>query len=309
MRYGRPAFTMIELIFVIVIMGIVGKFGMELLFQAYNHYLINSADNRFQIQSEAAVEQIANRLSYRILGSEIVRQQSTGLGTYGSIATVADDGIANITVLEWVGYDIDGWRGDANNHLPTWSGFIDLSSTVASATTTIVSPETNNTRIDAVLAALSPRRAAGTWNGTGLGLFFIQDSNFNVIDGFGWNGIALTNQSTTTHPVSAGLGQFTTSVAGNFSGQNVYEFYKLSWTAYALIHDAVSGRLSLVYDYRPWNGEGYANGTEITLMENVDTFRFVSAGDAIKIQVCIKDRNLFKNTSEEFSVCKEKTVF
>lgn len=304
----KKAFTMIELIIVIVVMGIVGKYGIEILIQAYDYYISNTADNRFQGQSEAAVEQIANRLTYRIPGSEIVRQESTGLNNYGSIATVADDNIPNITVLEWVGYDIDGWRGDGASTDPTWSGFIDLNASEAQANTILVTSESNNTRIDSVVTALSPRRFAGAWNGSGYGLFFIQDSNFNVQDGFGWNGVAVADQSLTVHPVDLALNQLTASV-GNFGGRNMYEFYKLSWTAYALQHNATTGELRLYYDYRPWLGETYANGASTVLMENVDTFRFRSAGDAIKVQVCIKDKNLFKNNTEEFAVCKEKTVF
>lgn len=307
-RNIRKAFTMLELIIVIVIMGIVGKFGVELLFQGYNYYLYNLADNRFQSHSEAAVQQIANRLQYRIPGSEIVRQSIGGLNNYTPIATVADDN-SPITILEWVGYDIDGWRGDGGNTLPTWSGFIDIDMTKANGSTPdLNTSESNSTRILAVWNALSPRN----FNGTGAGLFFVQDTNFNVRDGFGWNGAAIGDQTRTAHRVNVvnGNNNRLSATVGNFSGQNIYEFYKLSWTAYALEHNATSGQLRLYYDYRPWNGETYANGASVLLMENVDTFRFRSAGDALKIQVCIRDSSLFQaNATGAFSICKEKTVF
>lgn len=305
MKKNRKAFSLLELIFVIVIMGIVGKFGVELLFQAYNHFLINTAENRFQAQSEATVEQVASRLAYRIPGSEIVRQQSTGLNTFGSIATVADDGIVNTTVFEWVGYDIDGFRGDGNSTRPTWSGFIDLAASQGQANTVLVSPESNMTRVNTTITALSP----SGFNGNGLGMFFIQDSNFDVINGFGWNGAAIVDQLSTVHRVNAANNQLTANV-GNFGGQKIYEFYKLSWTAYALEHNATTGQLWLHYDYRPWNGQTYLNGSAVLLMENVDTFSLRSIGDAIKVQACIRDRSLFtNNAAKEFSICKEKTVF
>jgi len=38
----RAAFTMIELIFVIVVMGIIGKFGVEFLAQAYKSFIFSS---------------------------------------------------------------------------------------------------------------------------------------------------------------------------------------------------------------------------------------------------------------------------
>ncbi|MDP1615153.1 MAG: hypothetical protein Q8L68_05085, partial [Methylococcales bacterium] len=252
-------------------------------------------------------EQVANRLTYRVPGSEIVRQQSTGLNTFGSIATVADDGIANTTVFEWVGYDIDGFRGDGTSTRPTWSGFIDLAASQGLANTALSSPESNLTRINATIAALSP----SGFNGNGLGMFFIQDSNFDVINGFGWNGVAIANQLSTVHPVSVTANdQLSTANGGNFGGQKISEFYKLSWTAYALEHNATSGQLRLYYDYRPWNGQTYTNGSSVLLMENVDTFSLRSIGDAIKVQVCIRDKSLFtNNAAKEFSICKEKTVF
>jgi prepilin-type N-terminal cleavage/methylation domain-containing protein len=304
----RKAFTMLELIFVIVIMGIVGKFGVELLFQAYNYYLFNTAENRFQGQSEAAVEQIANRLQYRIPGSEVVRQgNASPIAAYTSIATAVNNG-SPITVLEWVGYDIDGWRGDGSSTDPTWSGFIDLSASQAQANTVLVTPGSNVTRISNTFTALSP----SGFSGVKAGLFFIQDSNFNVQDGFGWNGVAITDQNVTTHPVDVGVNQLVAN-GGNFGGRNMYEFYKLSWTAYALelTIDPVTGTgpLRLYYDYRPWNGQRYTDGSSVVLMENVDTFRFRSAGDAIKVQVCIRDAKLFNNNTGAFSICKEKTVF
>lgn len=317
MRKIRRGFTLLELIIVIVILGIVAKFGVELLIRAYDYYIQSLAEHRYQAQSEVAVEQVANRLQYRIPGSEIVRQSNTAnFQTTGftSLASTTDDN-STITILEWVGVDADGWRGDENSRLPTWSGFIDVEGTIADADNTIlVTRGSDMTRVGNVIAALSPSRATGTWNGNGLGLFFIQDTNFNVMNGFDWNGTAAIDQSGTVHPVNRRVADnnFTATV-GNFQGRKIYEFYKLSWTAYALEHNTASHQLRLYYDYRPWNGDRYtlrADNTvppSVVLMENVDTFRYLSIGDAIKVQVCIRDTNLFSTGA--FSICKEKTVF
>jgi hypothetical protein len=224
------------------------------------------------------------------------------------VATTTDNGTANVRVLEWVGYDIDGWRGDGSSVAPTWSGFIDVNATMSLASANLSTPSSTVARINDTIAALSPKRAAGTWNGNNLGLFFVNDSNFNVATGFGWaGGTVFSDQTHTVHPVNAAANDILTASAGNFTGQNIYEFYKLSWTAYALVHNATSGELRLYYDYRPWLGEIYTAGSSAVLMQNVDTFRFRTAGDAIKVQVCIRDDKLF-NTGA-FSICKEKTVF
>lgn len=321
MKKLRRGFTLLELIIVIVILGIVAKFGVELLIRAYDYYIQSLAEHRYQTQSEVAVEQIANRLQYRLPGSEIVRQsntanfQTTGFTT---LASTVDDG-SSITVLEWVGVDADGWRGDENSPLPTWSGFIDVEGTIANPVNTLlVTRGSDMTRVDNVIQSLSPSRASATWNGNGLGLFFIQDSNFNVMNGFGWDGVApIADQNRTVHPVNRNTADnnFTAAV-GNFQGQKIYEFYKLSWTAYALEHDTTDPLhrvIRLYYDYRPWNGDTYRQRRDgstppsVVLMDNVDTFRYLSIGDAIKVQVCVRDVNLF--TTGAFSICKEKTVF
>jgi len=53
-------------------------------------------------------------------------------------------------------------------------------------------------------------------------------------------------------------------------------------------------------------GEEYTDGKKVLLAENVSTFRFISLGSLMKIQVCIKSDLL---EGEEHSICKDKTVF
>lgn len=319
-RTFKKAFTLLELILVIVIMGIAAKFGMELLMRAYEDYIYGVSNNRLLAQSEAAVNQIANRLQYRIKESVIYREgDHTAIGTFiptfKSLATASSNFVdtdGNVTVVEWVGYDIDGWHGNGTSTNPTWSGIIDLD---APHTTTVLnSPATDNGRISSVISALSP----SNFDGNGSALFFIGDESVNVNDGFAWNATALTNQSANLHPVTlSGANQFTSLLASpnDFINQDVYEYYRLAWTAYALELEKVKdangierGTLWLHYDYRPWLGENYhTNGSRVILMENVQTLRFSSIGDVMKIQVCVGDGDIFKQGA--YSVCKEKTIF
>lgn len=307
----KRAFTLIELIIVIVIVGIASKFGVELMMRAYEDYVYGSVNNRLSAQSEAAVTQIANRLQYRIKESMIFREGddiNTYINDFNSTA-IASDSNRSVRVFEWVGYDIDGWRGDGNSTLPTWSGIIDLDAAGAT-NVNLISPESNATRIGNVINALSPRG----FTGAGSALYFIGDESVNVNNGFAWNGTALSNQSANLHPVILGTGNFVPST-GNFSTIDVYEYYRLAWTAYALVLNRTidgsgieRGTLWLYYDYRPWLGENYVNhGRRALLMENVETLRFNSIGDVLKIQVCVGDGDIFKKGA--YSVCKEKTIF
>ncbi len=99
------------------------------------------------------------------------------------------------------------------------------------------------------------------------------------------------------------------SDAGTFSGVDIFEYYQLAWTAYAVVH-SVNGDLRLHYDYQPWEGDDYlllkdgSTTKNALIMQNVDTFRFKAVGSVVKIQVCVNS-----DLVEDYSLCKEKTIF
>ena len=307
------AFTMIELIFVIVIMGILAKFGVEFLAQAYNSFIHSKINNTLQGQSETAVEFVANRLQYRIKDSVIARESNDSFsGLSGYSARTAP-------ILEWVGSDIEGFRGDS---MPHWSGVIDFAQSTAFS---LKSPETNTTAIDVLIDVLSDTNSSIN----DAALYFV-DSDNDVKNGYGWDfatGPFTDQNGTVMHPIKkhATLEDVfiprnaNTGAENNLTNVDVSDYYKLAWTAYAVgISDynttdgKNTGTLRLYYDYQPWNGDTYLhkrNGAETKsqiIMQDVSTFQFMAIGSLIKIQVCVKS-NLLKD--EEYSICKEKTIY
>jgi len=304
----KRAFTMIELIFVIVIMGILSKFGVEFLAQAYNSFIFSSINNSLQSRSASALEIIGSRLQFRIKDSVIARQPGVTFEGLGD-STLG----ANATVLEWVGYDIDGLRGDSS---PTWSGIIDLDNSTFNLLNT---PDTNLTEVTNIINALSN----GNSNVGDIALYFI-GSDSDIQNGYGWDGVKVSDQNDTMHPVRMGANNFfipqdhPTATDNNFTGVDVYEYYQLAWTAYAVAledfdGDGTANELVLYYDYQPWDGEDYLNdGRATLLMENVDTFRFKSIGSIVKLQVCVFSTIIsgdVKDAAGGYSLCKEKTIF
>ena len=295
----KSAFTLLELIFVIVIIGILSKYGVELLSQAYKNFIFSSVNNALQANSAAAVESIAARLQYRIKDSVIAREPADFFGLAGYSAD-------NATVLEWVGAEVDGFRGNTGT-LPLWSGIIDLEA--STAPTTLVSPGTDTGALDTLIDTLSN-------GGSGINdaaIYFI-GSDSDVKTGYGWDGAALTDHNTSVmHPIKSVAGQptqFESSTATDFTGTDIYEYYQLAWTAYAVgITDyntsTNTGTLTLWYDYQPWNGQNYAtHGKAVKLMDDVSTFQFKAVGSIVKIQVCVNS-----DLMEDYSLCKEKTIF
>ena len=295
----HAAFTMIELIFVIVIMGIIGKFGVEFLAQAYESFIFSKINNELQSNSEIAVETIASRLQYRIKDSVIARTTKTS-----TPVAIADATGNSYKVLEWVGIDEDGFRGLCDNnttpYLPTWSGIIDLD---AGDKNKLISPQTDTAKVDTMISDLS-----STNHGVDDAALYFIGANTNVQTGYGWNG-ALLNQQGAMHPIkkTANANEFTSSNGVDFSGIDIYEYYLLAWTAYAVVYEPGinhKGILRLYYDYQPWNGDIMTDGKSTILMQNVSTFQFMSIGSIMKIQVCTKS-----DLAKEYSLCKEKTIF
>ncbi len=304
----RNAFTMIELIFVIVIMGIIGKFGTEILVNAYNSFITSTVNNTLQSNSGIAVEFIASRLQHRIKDSVIAR---TGDGiTPVTVSSInpTDPNRANYIIVEWVEADVDGFRGTT---APLWSGIVDLN---PSTSVSLISPSTDTGAVSTLINQLS----YGTKTIADAALYFI-NSNSDV-NGYGWNASAVSpipNQTFTMHPINsnsatAQVDDFTSSIAGQtFAGAgNIYEYYQLAWTANALVYTAGPnnmGTLTFYYNYQPWNGQNYKAGRSSILMEGVSTFQFMSIDSIMKIQVCAKSDLLILDGGD-YSLCKEKTI-
>ena len=140
----RRGFSMLELIFVIIILGIVSSIGAEIIASVYSSYILQRAQHRASIKTELAATQIANRLAYAIPGT-IVRKTGTGAGgtDINEVGNVTDQ------TLQWVGADADSFKAFTSNanRLPGWSGFCDLA---ASTTASISTPGSSLTLVNTI---------------------------------------------------------------------------------------------------------------------------------------------------------------
>jgi len=311
----HSAFTMIELIFVIVVMGIVGKFGVEFLAQAYKSFIFSNVNNHLQEKSAFAVEFLASRLQYRIKDSVIARE-SIG-GDYYAIGNVNMN--KNYYVLEWIQSDNEGFRGVSQ---PYWSAIADLDAGSASK---VVSPATDTSALNTLIEDLSNSKSSVN-NGA---LYFIGSNN--DIDSYGWKkNTAPTDQTGVMHPIKIDSTSSDTFIPRKGSGSqdtvsfpstvNIYEYYKFSWTANAVVlenfdADTKMGDLYFYYNYQPWdniNIEDYPSNNiqKVLLVKNVSTFIFRAIDSILKIQICTKSTLIKEiNNDKGYSLCKEKTIF
>jgi len=272
-----PAYTMIELIFVIVILGVVASLGSEVIAKVYSQYILQRAEYRATMKTELAATQIANRLSSMIPGTAIRRVTRDAPNWEYLQETMTLNAGGDYAVLQWVGSDVEGFNiNNSTNDKVGWSGFCDIN---ASSKSSIYTPGSDLSLVNTIRTNLgSPSNFA---------IYFPYDQTAYYGSGSG-NTITLDNN--TSH---------------------IVEHYKLARTSYAIVAELNSeGRQDLVlyYNFKPTIGTDI-NGTGIQksiLLKNISTFKFKGAGRTLRFKLC-KDENI----GEDFNIsaCKEKAVF
>jgi prepilin-type N-terminal cleavage/methylation domain-containing protein len=282
---NRSAFSMLEVVFVIVILGIVSSIGAEIIAKIYDSYILQRAQHRASVKTELAATQIANRLSYAIPGT-IFRRSTDAPNVTEEITDVLQQDQDTYYLLQWVGYDADSFGAHdgvgADAILPGWSGFCDLD---ASGGTTLTTPGSNLELADTIIKNLSKVGGATQRTLTDASIYFAgYENNESNITGF-----------------DDGASTFTLGVTPS----KKVEHYKLAWTSYALEVDN-AGDLWLHYNFEPSPATDITNTTSVRLLRNITTFKFRGDGKTIRFKICQSEK-----ISDDFNItsCKEKAVF
>ncbi len=279
----KKAFTLLELIFVIVILGIVSSIGAEIIANVYESYIVQRAQHRASLKTEIAATQIANRLAYAIPGT-VVRKSALA---DPSPTDINEPGVPADIILQWVGADVDSFKainsGAASgaNRRPGWSGFCDVDAWTTGSTS-ISTPGSNLGLTAAIIDKLSKVGGTGTKTLADTTLFFPIAS-----------GLLAAN-------VNSGSGK---DIVLDAAPSSVVEHYKLAWTSYALVAD---GDLTLHYNFLPTIGTNIVSSQSQILLRNVSTFEFRGDGRTIRFKICVDE-----DIGEDFNItiCKEKAVF
>ena len=272
-RTNRSAFSLLELIFVIVILGIVSSLGAEIIANVYESYVLQRAQHRASVKTELAANEIANRLRYAIPGT-IVRRVGKG-GTPEVLSEAMASSPDAYTVLQWVAYDGDSFEAitSTSDRKPGWNGFCDVN---VSTTNSISTPGSNLGLANTIIGNLS----GGAKGITNANLYFPYDS--------------------TAYDISAGSGE---TITLGTNAPRIIEHYKLSWSSYALVVEG--GDLYLYYNFTPSPAATIEGGSSL-LLKNVTNFKFQGAGRTTRFKICKSE-----NIGEDFNItsCKEKAVF
>lgn len=309
----KRAFTLLELVVVIVVLGIIAMMSFNAIMNIYSNYFQAKTVNELETQTEIALEQISKRLEHRIKPSVIARK------TDGDFLALNDNRVnldAKYEILEFIpyAYEIFNDVPSGSNKAGRYSGYADLAK--SSPATGLISPGSNfSTEVVETIKDLTCRddtrndKCVDFTKKDGGVVAIFSDIYYNVQDSFGYKG-DITKLDIAKVGVKSTDGN-TLEISG-FDGKQISEQYHLAYTANAIVpeqsadpKDAANGvfDLNLYYDYRPWMGQGYKNGEKATLAKNVTRFVFTEKNGVIVLKLCMRAKN------SEITICKSKAVY
>ena len=128
----KAAFSLLELLLVIVILGIMTSFSAEMIANIYGNYILQRTQHRTSIIAQMVSMQIENRLQYAIASTIHITPNK----------------------LQWVGADMDGFESitSQNDLRGGWSGVCDVN---RSHGTTVFTPASNLHLANSIIQNLS----------------------------------------------------------------------------------------------------------------------------------------------------------
>ena len=305
----KRAFTLLELIIVIVILGIIAMMSFNAIMNIYSNYFQTRTVNELETQTEIALEQISKRLEHRIKPSVIARKPSGGFLSLNDSRVNLNSGYE---ILEFIPYAYEIFNDvPSGNKAGRYSGYVDLAN--SSPATGLISPGSNFTTevIETIKDLTCKDDVSGCVdfeNKDGGVVAIFSDVYYDVQNSFGYK----DNLNLDIAKVGVKSTNGNTLEISGFANKQISEQYHLAYTANAIVpeqsadpKDTANGvfDLNLYYDYRPWMGQGYKNGEKATLAKNVTRFVFIEKNGVIVLKLCMRAKN------SEITICKSKAVY
>ena len=318
----KRAFTLLELVVVIVVLGIIAMMSFNAIMNIYSNYFQTRTVNELETQTEIALEQISKRLEHRIKPSVIARKPS------GEFLALNDNRVnldGGYEILEFIPYAYEIFNDvlslDANDNVieqggkaGRYSGYADLLK--SSPATGLISPGSKFTNgvVETIkdltcIDDTSNSKCVDFKNKDGGVVAIFSDVYYDVQNSFGYSGDT-TKLDIAKVGVKSTDGD-TLEISG-FANKQISEQYHLAYTANAVVPEQSQSQadkdngvfdLNLYYNYKPWMGQGYKIGEKATLAKNVTRFVFTEKNGVIVLKLCMRAKN------SEITICKSKAVY
>lgn len=303
LRYG---FSMIELLFVIVIMGIVGGIALESIRQYYEGIYRSQVYSQRVAEADHILELLSdyfeNAIDVSIVNMDEDAADGALVGNCEGDPEEEAENIAHDYTVVFVGVDTDslrtlpqpGWSEKANN---TFTG------------TSLTPLDANLSLANSVITALystSNLANSAIYNHLGLAdtcndFYTLNGNAYFTITNFSGNTLTLTN--------NAG------SVIGIDEDERNKKYLLRTGYAFRVLN---TGEFVMFSNFRPWKGENYNTGRQTTLGQNVSSFyadfnntnSFSERGSIWRLKVCMRglDANLTTNDLAQDAICRERKV-
>jgi len=324
----KKSFTLIEAIFVIVILAFVLVGGFQIVGKLYVRNYIAKETSKFEFNSQQILDQTSGLLDHRIPLSVIGYDTSDN---FKYIGYITDDEAGVYKIIEWIGELSDA---KVNTNL---SGFIDL---YASKKPTLKAVDFNSSFINDVLKNKYDNQNADITNSSAIifaGSFDRGDegvlSDYN--NSFGWYGnradyiYKISSYSQNANTCDLNITNYDGSDVGDIK---IYEKFYLIDSAYAIARgedvdlsaeciqnlgipaDEINSTLLLFYNFRPWEGKTFCadkntnvqkDGNVSVLGMNVSSFYIRKVGEHLELRISLKKQKADIN----ITVSKQKVAF
>ena len=308
----KRAFTLIEIVMVIVVLGVVAMIGTNIITHMYEGYIRSKVVNKLQADSEQILDKISKRLMYRIKNSVVTSELGSNYLKLSNPNVTRD-----YDVLEWIGYDNEGMVGEfIGGRFAGWSGFIDLDNNSTNKYGFVTSGSILY-NVKKIIDSLSYNSVNLSSFGGGAAIIFKCTHNSSV-QSYGY----LNANHSSVYPVHISTNTqlvFDTTPASI----DYCEHYYLTWSAYAIVPENVTNAtdasgnvltdsagnnikdfdLYLYYNYQPWQNERYKQGKKALIAKHVSTFRFIQVGSTIRVKLCLRD------ATTKYGFCKERAIY
>lgn len=303
----RNAFTMIELLFVIVVLGIVGGIALETIRQYYENIYRTQEYTKRVAEADHILDQVSKYFENAISSSIVNLDRGTTTACYGPPARDAGD-----FTVAFVAPDQDSLRVVG---MPGWSEDTFL----LAAGNGLSALDADYTSADTLISTLFPASSLRD-----SAIYDTDSANVETCTRFNWDGAGgiegYHRLNDALNPISST--QIRLNAENNAShGKRKY----LLRTGYAFrVLD--NGDFMLYSNFRPWAGERYdtaPNRRENILGQNVAHFyadynatdfmnnaNLSDRGLVWRLKVCMRglDANLSDSDREGQSICRERRV-